>query len=47
MWNLRYKTDEHREGGKKEREASHKRLFNIEKKLMVVGGRWLRFGVNG
>ena len=33
MWNLRNKTDEHRERTKKEGEANHKRLLNIENKL--------------
>ena len=43
MWNLRTKTDEHREREgknkiKTEREANHKRLLNTENKLRVAIG---------
>ena len=41
MWNLRYKTDEHRERKNKiktERKANHKRLLNTENKLRVAAG---------
>ena len=50
MWNLRNLTDEHRrrEGKikmKREREANHKRLLNIENKLRVdAGGREGKMG---
>ena len=38
MWNLRNRTDEHRGGEKKGREANHKRLLTIENKLRIAGG---------
>ena len=44
MWNLRYKTEDHREERKKlnntksERETKHKRLLIIGNKLRVTGG---------
>ena len=50
MWKLRKKTDEHMGRGKRkkgEREISHKRLFSIENKLRVDGGRWVGDGLDG
>ena len=42
MWNLRYKTDEHKGREAKKiktgRETNHKRLLNTENKLRVAGG---------
>ena len=47
MWNLRNKTDEHMEGGKREKETNHERLFMRENKLKVDGGRWVGAGLDG
>ena len=41
MWNLRYKTDEHKRREAKiktRRGTKHKRLLNTENKLRVAGG---------
>ena len=41
MWNLRYKTDEHRRrkaNTKTGRGTKHKRLLNAENKLRIAGG---------
>ena len=47
MWNLRNRTDEHRERKKEERAANHKKLLTTENKLRVDGGRLAGDGLNG
>ena len=47
MWNLRNKTDEHREREKGKRETSQKRLITIENKMGVDGGRLMGEGLDG
>ena len=47
LWNLRNKTNECRERGKKgDREANYKRFLTTESKLSVDGRRWVGDGLN-
>ena len=47
MWNLRNEPDEPIVKEKKTVGVNHKRLFMIDNKLKVVGGKWMGGELNG